>query len=135
MRLHHPILIYKSYVRPVVEYADVTWSSSITAAQKKTLEHLQKRACRIILAQRYTSYVDAMQLCGLESLAERRERHCLSFAKGLANSERTNGLLPLTRRESIGRNLRNAHHFSHLCSRTSRFQNSPIPYFISLLNT
>ena len=36
------ISIYKCYVRPVVEYADVAWSSSITAAQKKTLEHLQK---------------------------------------------------------------------------------------------
>ncbi len=31
------ISIYKNYVRPAVEYADVTWSSSITAAQKKTL--------------------------------------------------------------------------------------------------
>ena len=128
------ITIYKSYVRPAVEYADVTWSSSITAAQEKTLEHLQKRACRTILAQRYTSYADAMQLCGLESLADRRVKHCLSLAEGLAKSERTYDLLPPTRRESHARNLRNAHHYSHLRTRTSRFKNSPIPYFISLLN-
>ena len=31
------------YVKPVVEYADVAWSCSITAQQRKILEHLQKR--------------------------------------------------------------------------------------------
>ena len=127
------ISIYKCYVRPVVEYADVAWSSSITAAQKKTLEHLQKCACRTILRQRYTSYEDAIHICGLESLEDRRENHCLRFAEKLTNSKRTNDLPPV-RRESHTHNLRNAHHYSHLRTRTTRFKNSPIPHFINLLN-
>ena len=89
--------VYKCYVRPVVEYADVAWSSSTTAQQEKILEHLQKRACRTILGQRYTTYAAALETCGLQSLAERREGHCRGFAEGLANSERTNNLLPPTR--------------------------------------
>ena len=126
--------VYKCYVRPVVEYADVAWSSSMTAQQRKILEHLQKRACRTILGQRFSTYAAALETCGLESLAERREGHCRGFAEGLANSERTNNLLPPTRLESHARNLRNASNYSQLCIRTSRFKNSPIPYFINLLN-
>ena len=38
--------VYKCYVRPVVEYTDVAWSSPINAEQRTILEHLQKRACR-----------------------------------------------------------------------------------------
>ena len=45
------------YVRPVVEYADVAWFSSVTAQQRKILEHLQTRTCRTILGQRYTTYI------------------------------------------------------------------------------
>ena len=97
--------VYKCYVRPVVEYADVAWSSSITVAQRIILEHLQKRACRTILGQLYTTYADALETCGFESLADRREGHCHGSAEGFVNSERTNDLLPPTRLESHARNL------------------------------
>ena len=82
------------YVRPVVE-SDVAWSSSITAVQRKILEHLQKRACRTILRQRFTN--DMWMLwrpVGLSLLliGGKIESHCrgfaLGFAQGLANSER-----------------------------------------------
>ena len=106
--------VYNWCVRPVVEYADVAWSSSITAEQRKLLAHLQKRACRTILGQRYTTYADALETCGLESFADRREGHCRGFAEGLANSERINNLLPPTRLEFHARNLRNASNYSQL---------------------
>ena len=48
--------------------------------------------------------------------------------------ERTNNLLPPTTLESDARNLRNASNYSQLRIRTSRIKNSPIPYFINLLN-
>ena len=94
----------------------------------------KKRACRTTLGQRYTTYAAALETCGLESLAERREGHCRGFADGLANSERTNNLLPPTRWESHARNLRNASNNSQLRIKASRFKNSPIPYFINLSN-
>ena len=126
--------VYKCYVRLVVEYAAVAWSSSITAAQRKILEHLQKRTCRTILGQRYTTYADALETYGFESLADRREGLCHGFAEGIANSERTNDLLPPTRLESHAHNLHNASNYSLLRIRTSGFKKSLIPYFINLLN-
>ena len=127
-------LFTKCYVRSVVEYADVAWSSSITAEQTEILEHLQKCVCRTILGQRYTTYAAALETCELESLADRREGHCRGFAAGLANSECANNLLPPTRLESHARNLHNASNYSQLRIRTSRFKKSPTPYFINLLN-
>ena len=97
------------------------------------MEHLQKRACRTILGQRCASYADAIQISGLESLDDRRESHCVRFAEGLANSERTNDLLPPTRRESHTHNLRNAHHYSHLRYQDNSVQEQPNTLFYQLV--
>ena len=133
--MHELITVYKGYVRPLLEYADVVWHSSLKIKQAKTLEQLQRRACRIVLGQDFSSYKDALEVCELETLSDRREDHCLRFAEGLANSTRTANLLPPTRSECHARNLRNAQNLSQLRFRTLRFKNSPIPYFVNLLNS
>ena len=128
------ITVYKGYIRPLLEYADVVWNSSLTLKQTKTIEQVQRCACRIVLGHNFLSYTKALSDCEIESLATRREDHCLKFDEGLADIERTKDLLPPTRLESHSRNLRNAHKISQLRFRTSRFKNSPIPHFIELLN-
>ena len=95
------ITVYKGYVRPLLEYCDSSWHSSLTAGQSKSLEQLQRRACRIVLGRNFTSYSDALSDCDLDSLYDRRVEHCLRFAEGLSNSSRTNELLPLVRREIL----------------------------------
>ena len=127
------ITVYKGYVRPLLEYPDVTWHS-LTAHQSNVLEQLQRRACRIILGHRYISYAEAVDACNLEFLTDRREDHCRRFAEGLSKSERTKGILPLSRLDAHGRKLRSAHKLFKPRCRTSRFQYSPIPYFIDILN-
>ena len=107
--------------------------SSITSDQSKTLEQLQRRACRIILGQRFTSYKEAVEVCGLEFLKDRRESHCRRFAEGLAKSDRKKDLISPYRLGAHGRNLRNTHNISQLRARTSRFQNSHVPYYINLI--
>ena len=62
---------------------------------------MQKQTCRTILGQRYATYEDTLEACGLSSLADRREGHCCGFAAGLAKSERTFDLLPPARLESV----------------------------------
>ena len=114
---------------------DVIWHSSITAKHSHTVESIQKRACKIILGNSYNSYESACLSLGLDSLAGRREAHCRRFADGLVDNSRTKDLLPPTRLESYGRNLRNCHDISTIPNRTNRFKNSPIPYFICLLNS
>ena len=37
-------------------------------------------------------YADALETCGLESFADRRDGHCHGFVEGLTNSEHTNDL-------------------------------------------
>ena len=83
--------VYKCYVTPIFEYADVAWPSSITVQQRKILEHLQKCACRTILGQRYTTYAAALETFGLESLAEGRS---LSWVCRILNVQITSSLLP-----------------------------------------
>ena len=128
------IIVYKGYIRPLLEYCDTAWHSSLTAGQSKTLEQLQRRACRIVLGRNFTSYSEALSGCDLDSLYDRRVDHCLRFAEELPNISRTNDLLPPVRSEVHGRNLRNANKLSQLFARTARFQGSPIPSFINLLN-
>ena len=127
-------VVYKSYVRPVIEYADVVWHSGLTHKQAGDLERIQRRACRTILGSQFTTYTESIKQCNLERLSERRVDHCLKFAKGLVDNPRTSHLLPPTRISTHGRNLRNANKFSQPKIKTNRFKQSPIPYFVSLLN-
>jgi len=127
-------IVYKSYLRPVLEYAAVVWHPSITSKQSNDIERIQKRACKTILGFNYTSYNDAVTSCNLNYLDSRREELSLKFAKDLSSNVRTKHLIPPTRLEMHGRNLRNSSAISQIKVRTSRFYNSPVPYFIRLLN-
>ena len=127
-------VIYKGYVRPLLDYGDVAWGASLTCDQSTTLEKVQKRACRIMLGKKYSSYTDAIDKCGLETLSDRRKNHSRKFAKSLPKCKRTSNLIPATRLEKTGRNLRNSDSISRVPFRTERFRKSPIPNFINLLN-
>ena len=127
-------VIYKGYVRPLLEYGDVVWGSSLTCDQGTTLEKVQRRACKIMLGKKYSSYTDAVEKCGLDTLSERRKNHSKKFAKSLPDCNRTSTLMPPTRQSVHGRELRNSNSISLLPCRTERFRKSPIPYFTDLLN-
>ena len=112
----------------------MVWHSSLTCQQSHQLEQLQRRACRIIMGCEFISYSDALQKCDLVTLSCRRRNHCQLFAERLSKSICTADLLPPTRHDTHSRNLRNSHHISQLRIKTSRYKNSPIPFFIDLLN-
>lgn len=126
---------HTGYVRPLLEYSDVIWHSSITTKQSNMLESIQRRACRITLGLNYISYKHALNFCNLVTLSCRREAHCLKFASSLCRSERTSKLIPPTRFEVHGRQLRNSSDITQLSWHTKRFATSPVPYFIDLLNS
>ena len=127
-------IIYKGYVRPLLEYGDVVWGSSVTCDQGTTLEKVQTRAFKIILGKNYNSYSDAMETCELDTLSDRRKIHNWKFGQSLPNCQRTSSLIPPTRPSVHGRDLRNPNSISLLPCRTEGFRKSPIPYFIDLLN-
>ncbi len=51
------LLLYKTYVRPVLEYATCVFSSHLTAGQEQMLEDVQRQALLACLnAYRHTSH-------------------------------------------------------------------------------
>ena len=128
------ITVYKGYIRPLLEYANVVWNSSLTLKQTKTIEQVQRRACRIVLGHNFLSYTKALSDCEIESLATRREDHCLKFAEGLADIERTKIFFHLLGWRVIPGIFAMLTRSPNCVLGLWRFKNSPIPHFIELLN-
>ena len=82
-------IVYKSYVRPVVEYADVVRHSRLTCKHTGDIERIQRRACRTILDHQFTTYSESITRWNLIKLSDRRVDHCLSFAMELEVNPRT----------------------------------------------
>ncbi|KAI8494379.1 hypothetical protein Bbelb_276050 [Branchiostoma belcheri] len=127
------VTVYCGFIRPILEYCAPVWHHGLTRKQTATMERVQKRACRIILGQKYTDYTTGLQMCKLDTLEKRRAILCTKFAHSITTSERTADLLPNTRRQEHGRNLRNSNKMTLAPCRTARFQNSPVPSLLSLL--
>ena len=129
------LTIYKGYIRSLLEYATPVWNAGLTSVLITNLERLQKRSLRIILGDSYTNYNDACLRCNIEPLYERRQKLCLSFAKQLKNHPDFEKWLPDRRGQLRNFTLRNDHYISQFKCRTDRYKNSPLPYFVRLLNS
>ena len=127
------LLIYKGYIRPLVEYAVPVWHPGLTNAQTSKLEGIQKRALKLILTHRYQSYSNALTLTSLESLQARRVNICFKFGKSLLTSEDFQHWLP-HRKPEQSRQLRNQTNLYPLRCKTERYRNSPIPFIVRTLN-
>ena len=126
--------IYIGFIRPLVEYAVPAWHPGLSEQQHAALERIQKRACRIMLGNKYDSYVDALEQCKLTRLRSRREQICLQFMDKLMKNPAFRSWLPRSRGEDTGRSLRNSHLLSIPKTRTERYARSPIPYMVRLWN-
>ena len=129
------VTVFKGYIRPLLEYSDVIWHSSLTSNQTHQLERVQKRAFRIILGTDYISYANALDVCDVDRLSARREQRSQNFAQSLPKCSRTSKLLPPCRGEIHGRQLRNNAKLTQPRDRTNRYACSPIPYYVELINS
>ena len=125
------IEIYILYIRSVVEQSAVVWHSSLTKAEQNDLERIQKVALRIILKEQYSSYADALDITGLDTLKARRAKLCLNFANKCVKSDLTNDMFPLNAADV---NTRNPEKFHVGYARTERLAQSAFPYMARLLN-
>ena len=124
------LTVYVMYVRPTIEYACPVWYSGLSKAQFVTLERLQKKAFRIILAGSVKPYKDICQEYGLPTITDRLEQLFLNFGKTLLDSKTYRHWLPQNRNN----NLRNSNKMCTLRCRTSRYKNSCIPSLVDVLN-
>ena len=123
--------IYYLYIRSIVEQSAVVWHSSLTKGEQNDLERVQKVALRIILREQYTTYLEALELTGIETLKARRAKLCLNFAKKCVKSDKTSDIFPLN---VTTVNTRRPEKYHVIHARTDRLANSAVPYMTRLLN-
>ena len=70
--------LYKSIIRPHLEYADIVWASTTKEYQEK-LEKFQRRATRIVPSLSHLSYSERLQKLNLPTFKYRRLRSSMLF--------------------------------------------------------
>ena len=125
--------IYNLFIRSVIEYCSVVFHSSLTVEQEQKLERIQKTCLRVILGDMYISYEAALEMSGLETLKERREKRCLNFSLKCLKHPKNFRLFPKNNRK-FGQNQQTREAFHVNWARTQRYKESAIPYCQRLLN-
>ena len=128
------VRVYKSSIRPCVEYAAVVLHPMLSAEQTDCIEAQQTQALRNIFGFG-VSVVKMRKRAGIPTLSERRRTACIKFAADLSTSTRFCHWMerrPETeypRRQSVtyGR-------FIERVAKTARCYNSPLFYYRRLLN-
>lgn len=65
------VLVWKTYLRPLLEYATVVWNP-ISLRTSLDIERVQRRFTRLVPSVQSLRYHDRLKKLGLESLARRR---------------------------------------------------------------
>ena len=84
------VKLYKAYVRPMLEYASITWNP-YTQSSIDNVERVQRRMCQLIPELRHLTYRQQLNHIGLLSLKARRLRFQLislyKMYKGITDIE------------------------------------------------
>ena len=96
------VRVYVSLIRPILEYEVPAWQNIPDHLQEK-IERVQKRALRIIFPD--ASYSNPMQMAGLITLKERRERLCVKYVDRLQDHS-VSFLLPKVEQVDYGYQIR-----------------------------
>ena len=122
--------IYKSFIRPLLEYADVIWDNC-TQQNKNELEFIQLEAARISTGTaKLVSVANLYIETGWETLDARRNKHKLVLFYKMFNDLTPlylSSLVPPLVQNASRYNLRNSNDTQTVASRTSLFYNSFLP--------
>ena len=127
------LYLYKTVVRPVADFASVTYHTMLNSGQIERLESLQRRALKIIHGVNKTSS-ELLSVSNVPSLAERREKMFCEFAKKAStNPKITEKWFPLTDTDNY-HNTRHFKKYKEFRARTNRLLNSPLYQLRKRLN-
>ena len=118
-------IISVSFIRSLLEQSCTVWHSGLTQENTNDLERVQKCALKIILKDSFRNYENALNLLDLESLEERRDFLCLSFAKKCLKNKKMKSPFNLNKK-MYKMKTRDQLYFSIDNTNTDRLQNSPI---------
>ena len=121
--------IYLTFIRPILEYADVVWNY-----EKQELDKIQTEAARIMTgATKLLSLYALFDEVNWEPMEARRMKHRLLLLYKMINNhspEYLSSLIPPTVSNISRYNLRNAQNIQTIDSRTTQYFN----YFCRLLS-
>ena len=128
------IVIYVLFIRSVTEYCSVAFHSSLTVEQTTDIERVQKTCLKIILADNYVDYEAALEMTGLQTLVERREKRCLDFSLKCIEHPVNNRMFPVNKNVDNVQKVRNRELFEVNFCRTESYKKSAIPHCQRKLN-
>ena len=124
--------IYVLHIRSVAEYCSVVFHSRLTEEQSMKLERIQRTCLKVILSEMYINYESALEMTGLDTLRNRREKRCLNFSLKSAKHDRNQRSFPLV--DNNPYKMRKIEPFKVNFGHTSTYKDSAIPYCQRLLN-
>ena len=127
------IELYILMIRSITEYCSTVFHSSLTQKLNNKIEAIQKASLRVILGVMYVNYEAALEMCGLLTLHERRERRSLQFALKCTKHPVNKNIFPLN--STLDQHeVRNREVFRVNKSHTQTYKNSAIPQLQRRLN-
>ena len=123
--------VFQKQVRSTLELGVPAWQGAISKSERQSIERVQRYAAHIILGEQYTSYSNALNILGLETLEERRVKLSLKFA---LRAEKSSKFKAWFRRVSKNINTRQKTKYYEVVAKHDRFARSPLSYLTKLLN-
>ena len=112
------------FIKSVCEQSSSVWHSSLTLQNKEDNERILRVAFKIIMKDQYKSYQHAQNILQLQSLENRREELCPTFAQKCLGNKNMKYLFPHnTRTHHIQVKILNISNFS---ANTERLRHSSI---------
>ena len=125
--------IYKSSLRPILEFCSVVYHSMVLKEQSEALERLQRRVLRVIYCFE-VSMEECFEKSGLETLECRRLKRMRKFAVKAAADENFSKKWFPTWENEHEINLRHKKKYIEFGAKTNRLYNSPLHHMRRLLN-
>ena len=129
--------MYFSFVRPILEYADIVWDH----CEKKYSENIEKvqiKAARIVTGGIVrTPYTTLLHELNWQRLSDRRKNKRLIQMHKIhlkETPEYLQEMIPHTRAQDTGRSLRNANNTTEIFGRSETFKESFFPKTIAEYN-
>ena len=126
------VTVYKTVIRPVLDYCCVVYHSMLTDAQDQIIERLQSQALKSIFGYD-SSYAEVRAKADITTHRARQIELCDKFAqKAVGNSRFCVDWFPIKDCRRSGR--RKTDIYQEFTARTDRLNNTPLFYFRRRLN-
>ena len=131
--LEEMVNLWKTYCLCILEQSCAVWSSGLTVENEEDLERTQKTFCKLVLEDKYKSYIEALNTLNLETLKTRRRKLTLRFAKQSLADGKFRDLFPIRTKQHTMTTRRNEK-YKVFKAHTERYRNSPILTMQRLMN-